>query len=213
MFSKDIDKYDADELVRIRVKQLEKEKKDLGERLRILHKRVDHLERAYRKDEAPLLEQDYTRQQEEDRVTHEENIVSTRAAAKQKHREDLHSKKRLARMTEDYHARRQELAGAREQDYRARLAAANTAMEAEKAARFKQVSEERAARRAAYEEEEKAQREQEAEARRHEEGKLVFIADQRRMNSMLIHIFSCPFRARCRRGTCSSRRGRGGGRS
>ena len=57
--------------MRLQVEQLEKEKKDHNERLRIAAKRIDHVERAYRKEERPLLAQDYADQQAADRVTFE----------------------------------------------------------------------------------------------------------------------------------------------
>jgi len=49
----------TDDLMKLQVEQLEKEKRDLNQRLRIVAKRVDHLERACRKEERPLLGQDY----------------------------------------------------------------------------------------------------------------------------------------------------------
>ena len=66
----------------IQVAQLEKEKKEVNERLRVVAKRIDHLERAYRKDERPLLSIDYERQREEERkafeVRQEERKIEAR---------------------------------------------------------------------------------------------------------------------------------------
>lgn len=152
------------------MEQLDKEKRDLSERLRVLHKRIDHLERAYRKDEAPLLAVDYERQQEEDRVTHEKNAEMTLVAAQQKHVEDLHAKKRLARMTGDYHARRKEIAGHREEEFQRKRADAQKAMVAEKAARRQEILAQRAAEEEAYEAEERKAQEEEEERLRQEEG-------------------------------------------
>ncbi|CAG8452482.1 12541_t:CDS:2 [Ambispora gerdemannii] len=67
----DLENLDTDRLVQLQVEQLEKEKKELNERLRATAKRMDHLERAYRKEEIPLLEKDYERQRKADRAYHE----------------------------------------------------------------------------------------------------------------------------------------------
>jgi translation initiation factor 3 subunit A len=119
----------------MQVDRLDKEKRDLSERLRVLHKRIDHLERTYRKEEAPLLAEDYERQQKEDRVTHEKNVKAMLAAAKQKHLDDLHAKKRLARMTSDYQTRKKDLVDRREEEFQRRRAEAERLMEPEKEAR------------------------------------------------------------------------------
>ena len=46
-------------LMRPQVEQPEKEKKELNEKVLVLAKRLDHIERAYRKEERPLLTKDY----------------------------------------------------------------------------------------------------------------------------------------------------------
>lgn len=152
------------------MEQLDKEKRDLSERLRVLHKRIDHLERAYRKDEAPLLAVDYERQQQEDRVTHEKNAEMTVVTARQKHVEDLHAKKRLARMTGDYHARRKEIAGHREEEFQRKRAEAQKSMAEEKEARRQEILAQRAAEKERYEAEERQAEEEEEERLRQEEG-------------------------------------------
>jgi translation initiation factor 3 subunit A len=167
---KDIDKYDTSKLVRLQVEQLDKEKRDLSERLRVLHKRIDHLERAYRKEEAPLLAEDYERQQKEDRITHGKNVKAMLAAAKQKHSDDLDAKKRLARMTPDYQARRKEIAGKREEEFQSRRAESQRLMETEKQARKQKVFAHRLAEKEERDAEERQRRELEEEQRRREEG-------------------------------------------
>ena len=44
-----MDNISTDNLMRLQVEQLAKEKKELAERMRIASKRLDHIERAYRK--------------------------------------------------------------------------------------------------------------------------------------------------------------------
>jgi translation initiation factor 3 subunit A len=57
---------DTNKLVQMQVEQVEKEKKELAERLRVIHRRMDHVEMVYRREEAPLLSADYEQQKEED---------------------------------------------------------------------------------------------------------------------------------------------------
>ncbi|KAL7411839.1 hypothetical protein BDY24DRAFT_123156 [Mrakia frigida] len=97
-----IDNMDTDGLVQLQVEQLEKEKKELAERLRIVSKRVDHVERAFRKEERPLVLADYERQQADDLVAHQLLVKQTRDEAKEKHDSDVLLKNRLARMLPDY---------------------------------------------------------------------------------------------------------------
>lgn len=61
--------YNTENLITIQVAQLEKDKKELQERLRIGSKRIDHIERSYLKEERSLLDQDYEVQQKTDRET------------------------------------------------------------------------------------------------------------------------------------------------
>ena len=61
----------TDNLMRLQVEQLEKEKKERESRLRVIAKRIDHIERAYRQEERPLLAKDYELQQASDRATFE----------------------------------------------------------------------------------------------------------------------------------------------
>lgn len=74
----------------------------MADRLRIVGKRVDHLERAMRKEERPLLAQDYERQKAEDRIAHDNanQLAREEAIARQAAEKDL--KERLSRMLPDY---------------------------------------------------------------------------------------------------------------
>jgi hypothetical protein len=47
---------------------MDREKRELNERMRIVAKRLDHIERAFRKAELPLLADDYARQQADDKA-------------------------------------------------------------------------------------------------------------------------------------------------
>ncbi|KAF8556680.1 hypothetical protein OG21DRAFT_1475900 [Imleria badia] len=190
----DMEDLSKDRLMRLQVEQLEKEKKDLNERLRIAAKRIDHIERAYRKDERPLLAQDYADQQAADRTTFEalqkarfENSVTA-------HQQAVASKKRLGRMQDEYRAHRETLLAARSEEYQRWKASAEKKLEEEKEKRRKAyvaekeaegIQREEAEAAALKEEEERlrveaeqhAAEEAEAERKREEEER---IAEQRR---------------------------------
>ena len=107
----------TDNLMRLQVEQLEKEKKELNERMRVIAKRLDHVERAYRKEERPLLAKDYEQQQESDRAAHEAAQKARIEAARRSHQEDLETKKRLARVLPDYEAFRDKVVGRRGDEF------------------------------------------------------------------------------------------------
>src|SRR6267154_3920483 len=97
----------TDSLMRMQVEQLEREKKELNQRLRTASKRIDHIERAYRKDEGPLVAQDYAEQQATDRATFETLQRSRIEGARQAFQDDMTTKKRLSRVMHDYLQRKE----------------------------------------------------------------------------------------------------------
>lgn len=171
----EMDTSDPDVLIRMQVAHLEKEKRDLNERLRIVSKRVDHVERAFRKEERPLLAEDYERQQADDREAFATNTQATLTASKEKHEIDMITKMRLSRMMDDYHVRHAAMMEKRNEDFKKREAAAQKSISEEKA---KRLAERQAANLKAREEEDKRKaeeermmREAEAEELRRQEGK------------------------------------------
>lgn len=160
----------TDSLMRLQVEQLEKEKKELNERLRIVAKRVDHIERAYRKEERPLLGRDYEQQQANDRATFEALQKARIEGAKISHQQDIETKKRLSRMMDDYRSRRDVIATKRGDDFAKRKEDASRKINEEKAKRRKAVLDERERERLRLEHEEKIRREKEEEEARLEAG-------------------------------------------
>ncbi len=156
--------------MRMQVEQLEKEKKELNERMRIASKRLDHIERAYRKDERPLLAKDYEIQQINDKTTHEAAQKSRLESSKLSHQQDLETKKRLMRVTDDYRAYREVLISKRAEEFAKRKELAEKRIEEEKTKRRLAILKEREEERIRLEEEERVAREQEEENRRKEEG-------------------------------------------
>ena len=160
----------TDNLMKMQVEQLEKEKRELNERVRVVAKRLDHLERAYRKEERPLLAKDYEIQQANDRAAHEIAQKSRLETARLAHQQDLETKKRLLRMMEDYKAYRAVVTSKRDEEFAKRKQAAQQKIEEEKAKKRKAVLKQREEERLRREEEERIKREKEEEERRRVEG-------------------------------------------
>ncbi|KAK9469315.1 hypothetical protein V1512DRAFT_231632 [Lipomyces arxii] len=93
---------DTAQLREVEIEQTEKRTKDISERMRLTAKRIDHLERAYRKAEIPLLEQDYEKQKLADKALHEERRAAQIETAKAQFEAKVLLKKRLRRMVPDY---------------------------------------------------------------------------------------------------------------
>ncbi|TFK83250.1 hypothetical protein K466DRAFT_555389 [Polyporus arcularius HHB13444] len=169
----DMESLSTDNLMRLQVEQLEKEKKELNERMRILAKRLDHIERAYRKEERPLLAKDYEQQQASDRAAFEAAQKARIEAHRQAHIHDIETKKRLSRMVSDYNQLRESIIAKRGEEFAKKKELAQKRMEEEKAKRRAAVLQAREEERARLEEEERIRREQEEEEARLEEERLA----------------------------------------
>lgn len=158
---------DTEQLVQLQVEQIEKEKKDLNERLRTIQRRMDHLERAYRREERPLLEADYERQKKTDRENHQRAHEQRVRAARERHEMDMAIKKTLAPLQSDYEGLKAKLLGKRREAHAAKVAEAQELIEREKEERRARVKEEQeeAERKKAAEAEARAQREKEDQVR------------------------------------------------
>lgn len=124
---------DTDKLLQLQSKQIEKEQKEIAERMRIIGKRVDHLERAMRKEERSLVAADYDRQKAEDSAAHKAAIAAAQDAAIEKHSSDLALKQRLIRMLGDASAIRQVVEGKRVEEFAKKRAEAEKKITEEKA--------------------------------------------------------------------------------
>ncbi|KAH6905115.1 translation initiation factor eIF3a [Coprinopsis sp. MPI-PUGE-AT-0042] len=164
-----LDNYDTEGLITIQVAQLEKEKKEMNERLRITAKRIDHVERAYRKEERPLLAQDYEEQQKHDRETFLNVQKAHKEAARRAHEERVAAKHRLSRILSDYQERKAVILERKGADYKKKIDLAQKKLEEEKEKRRKAVFKAREEERLKREKEEAEARAQEEEDRRREE--------------------------------------------
>lgn len=174
----DIDSFDINDLdtgrIRaIKLQALEKEKNEMGEKLRFTAKRLDHLERAYRKEEIKHLGADYQAQRDRDLAAYEKTKSETLRDAEEKHKEAVALKHRLSRLVPAYEKFKRDVTEQRHAEFEKRRKVAerelNQKMEQrrrevkERMAREKKEAEEAAARE--REEEERAAREAEERER------------------------------------------------
>lgn len=152
---KELEGLDTTKLRAMQLEQLEKSSKDVNERMRITAKKIDHLERAFRRAEMPLVKQDADEQARLDRANFQEKQAATQALAKAKHADDMVLKKRMARVLPDFDAYKATLLAKRGDAYHVRIAEAAKKLEAAK-------QERREAYRREREEEERREQEQEA---------------------------------------------------
>lgn len=195
----DLNELDSNRLRMLKITRLEREKNELSEKLRVTGKRIDHLERAFRKEEVKLLPNDYEAQRERDLAAYEKSKEETLKDSRRKHAEDVALKKRLERLVPVYEQFRKDLQERRHEEFEKRHKNADRELEAaiekrkrefrerkarerkerEEAERRAREEEERIAREAeekAAEEEEKRRKLAEAKAKRDAERKYVFDA-------------------------------------
>ncbi|TGZ84939.1 hypothetical protein EX30DRAFT_13220 [Ascodesmis nigricans] len=166
-----IDDLDSNAIRRMKLEQLEKEKKDMSEKLRITGKRIDHLERAYRREEVKLLPQDYERQRAQDLAAYEEEKKLTLETAKTQHEEAVALKHRLGRLVGSYESFRDRIKEERAAIFEANRKRAEKELEKAKEKRRQEVRAAREAELRAQEEEERRRREEEERIAREEQEK------------------------------------------
>lgn len=130
---------DTDKLRAMQVEQLNKDRKMLDERMKIAFKKVDHLERAQRKFELPLLAADAEAQKERDVKAYEDlkNARLEKARKEFKNATDL--KERLSRMLPDFQEFKKSIDEQNASKVAELKARAHQALEEAKAARIEQV--------------------------------------------------------------------------
>lgn len=177
----DVENLNTDSLMRLQVEQLEKEKKEREARLRVIAKRIDHTERAYRQEERPLLAKDYELQQASDRAIFERVQKDRIDAARLDHKRNLETKKRLSRVLPEFESRKAIILEKRSAEYERKQAAAEAKIEEEKAkrrtallkARDEELSRQEEIERARRDEEEAERNKREEEERKVEEEQIV----------------------------------------
>ena len=161
---------DSADLGKIAVQQIEKDKKELATKLTSVTKRIDHLERAFRKEEIPLLQEDYQRQQTRDREAHVSAQTIRAETLRKQHAEDVAIKASLARVMTDYREFRQRTEKDSRAAYERHAAQLAEQLEEAKEARRQEIRAKR--EQEAAEAAERAARQAEAEAKRAELAKI-----------------------------------------
>jgi translation initiation factor 3 subunit A len=165
----DLENLDSNRLRAIKLAQLEREKNDVNERLRITGRRIDHLERAFRKEEAKKLSSDYEKQIEQDRAIYEKVKAKTLKDAEAKHKESVELKHRLSRLVPLYETYRSSLHERRRDEFEKRRRDAERELEKQIALRKKEVRERKLREKREQEERERQLREAEERAAREKE--------------------------------------------
>ncbi|KAM0360952.1 hypothetical protein ACHAP4_003046 [Fusarium culmorum] len=178
----DLDNLDSNRLRAMKLAQLEREKNDVNERLRITGKRLDHLERAFRKEESKKLSEDYAKQIEEDRKIYDQMKTQKLQESEQKHKESVELKHRLSRLVPQYEEFRDSLHERRRDEFEKRRRDAERELEKQITQRKKEVRDRRL--REKREREEKERELQEAEERAAREKEEQRIRDEARKEEL-----------------------------
>merc|ERR1712142_527213 len=175
--AKEIDEMDPDDILQRQYEQLDREKRDQLTKLRAQEKRIDHLVRAMRIDEIPLLEEHIAKKRIQDQKDWETEESQRVENAQADHEAALTTKSRFTRMEVDKEAFLDKLFGNRHAEHEARLAEFDKHLAVVKAERLEERKKKRVAeRRQKYinqlreqkkkEKEEQLRREKEAEEER-----------------------------------------------
>ncbi|CAK4030619.1 eukaryotic translation initiation factor 3 subunit a [Lecanosticta acicola] len=176
----DIDELDTGRIRMLKLQALEREKNEVGEKLRVAGKRIDHLERAYRKEEIKHLGEDYEMQRERDLKAYEESKAETLHNAETKHKEEVALKHRLSRLVPQYESFKRTITEQRHADFEKRRKAAERELNAQMDKRRREVRERKAAEKRRVQEEERRHREEE-ERMRQEEEQAALEAEEKRV--------------------------------
>ena len=166
----DLDDLDTGRIRLLKLQALEREKNELGDKVRTTSKRLDHLERAYRKEELKHLDDDYEKQRKEDYASWEATKNETIKSAQEKHKEDVALKHRLSRLVGPYEGFRKTITEQRHADFEKRRKGAERELQQKMDQRRLEVRQQREAEKKRREEEERfAVEEAERVAREEEE--------------------------------------------
>ncbi|KND02612.1 translation initiation factor eIF3 core subunit a [Spizellomyces punctatus DAOM BR117] len=169
----ELETLDTTRLRQIQIEQLEKEKREMQNKLKAIGKKFDHIERAYRKEEIPLFDKDYEEQKVTDMASYKVLIKAKREAAKVQHQEAMQQKSRMLRMLDDYRSLKERMSAERNAEYEAIRADAEARLAEAKQRRieeYKQRKEEELRRRE-HEEQERIRQEELARIRAEEEAR------------------------------------------
>jgi translation initiation factor 3 subunit A len=162
----DLDNLDANRLRAMKLAQLEREKNDVQEKLRIAGKRIDHLERAFRQEEAKKLPADYEEQRKSDLAAYEKTKAQILKDAELKHAEDLETSRRLIRINPVYEQFKRSIIERRQEQFDKARRDAERELEKQIALRRKEFRERKIREKREREEQERLLQEEEERAAR-----------------------------------------------
>ncbi|CAG0920222.1 unnamed protein product [Notodromas monacha] len=157
MNEKELESIDTDMLMQKQVEELEKERLEQQSRMKAQMKKFDHLERAKRLEEIPVLQASYAQRKEEDKLFWEKEELQMIEIAKKEREHAIETQTRLFKMRDDYDEFMDILCSQRDEDHAAKLAEFNAELDKE---RKKRLAERKAQRK------EKRRLEHEAEVKR-----------------------------------------------
>jgi translation initiation factor 3 subunit A len=137
----DLSAISPDKLLELQRRQLERDRLAAKQKIRLLVKRHDHLERALKKEEISLLEIDRENQKVVDAANYKSMVETTKSTARQTYDDNMKIKARLQRIRPDCLAFRKEIDEKREAEYNERFAVAQKELSAAKDARLFEVRE------------------------------------------------------------------------
>ncbi|TVY44140.1 Eukaryotic translation initiation factor 3 subunit A [Lachnellula subtilissima] len=167
----DLDNIDSNRIRAMKLAQLEREKNDMNEKLRITAKRIDHIERAQRKEEAKKLPADYAAQRERDLEAYEKTKAQTLEDAEAKHEHNVALSKRLARVVPYYESFRETIVERRRDEFERSRRKAEKDLQDQMDARRKEFRARKAREKRELEEQDRILREEEERAAREAEEK------------------------------------------
>ena len=179
----DLNDLDSNRLRLLRISQLEKEKNDLNKNLRVTTKRIDHLERAFRKEEIKLLPQDYENQRKRDLEEYERKKDETLKESKARHTEDVALKHRLGRLLPVYEEFTKDLRNRRSDEFERRKKQAQKEYDQAVAKRKREHRERKQREREAAEAHERQLREEQERIEREAAEKEAAEAEKKRLQA------------------------------
>lgn len=160
---------DTNTIIQMGVEQIEKDKKELAAKLKTVNKRLDHTERALRREEIPLLTEDYKLQQIRDEANTKKLQEEFVAGLRTKHGNEVLIKHKLEKMMPDFLKFKERVATQRGHDYKKAKEESLIKIEKAKIERRDQVIKEHKMAKARKLEEERLAREREVEELRRKE--------------------------------------------
>jgi len=162
----EIDDLDTNAIRMLKLTQLEKDKEKKDRVIATTAKRVDHLERAFRREELKHLDEDYEHQREQDQKEYETRKQITLEDAQAKYKESIALKRRLGRLVDNYDSFKSSISQRRHKEFEKLRQKADREFEAEKQKRVTQVKAQREAEKREREEAERREREEEERVER-----------------------------------------------